>query len=166
MMITTVSAYDTIVTLTIDSVYCEHCIYHNSGEYLEGASNSREVCISASSNCGTCISGSSNIAGNRIDESGSYSSGVTSLTSGSIYYACLKLTEMLNSGSNNNCYLANSNSLIYLMDDCFSGGTVVYNSNNYCFNLRNPCGDSQSYTSYIGNANSADQITFSYQFIA
>lgn len=148
LSIASVSAYNTVVGITITSMRCEACASPDSITRIDGELMGRTVCLSTTSACSCDVPYSSYANGNYIavgDTYYTYPGQVTALTT---YYACVKLQERnYGSGSSRASLLT-----------CGSPVTT----SNYAFTITGTTCGGYGYQ-YIGTA-SVESLIFGYQF--
>ena len=146
LLVGMVGAYNTIVTIKVNSITCDSCAF---GELTGITGTAGKACVATSSFCDCTTLGAENTAiGGTIKEGGQYTTLNANLVQGTAYYACLKLTESAagaTAGALNGCGSAQANSRYF--------GLVGATCNGWN-------------RGYISSYYSAQQIIFGFLFIA
>jgi len=146
------SAYSTIISIGVLDMSCSSCASPTALTGMTGTGGIAAVATSAANcNSGSGLLGSNSI-GVTISEGTTYSTGTASLTSGTTYYACLRLTE-----------LSMANAATPYLSGCTNYGSTTTKftlSGTTCNGLSNAC---------IPNPTcgaTAETISFPFAFIA
>ena len=149
VFMTGVSAYNTIITMTLGSSSSGAIVGTTGGIISSIEGDDFLGCVAATADC-TCLSGSTNEYGyDAIEPSNSYSTWAAELTPGGSYFACLKLSEMYGLLGYDR----------YRLPDCDHAGITSY----YLYIIgTSGCGSNYH---YIGNPTEQETLVFPFAFV-